>query len=179
MASANDDGKNGRMALHMTIGWFCRHMQLVSIFIGLWLGWAAMPSLALAADPITVSEILDEPSRFHLRQVTLQGTVRNVQPLDPYTLPAGTTCYGAYLFYLEDETASINVASFGLCGIPLVKDPDVEDGARIELHATVQAPSHGGYYLSFQGLKVVGEREGVVQAVADRITPLLDEERPQ
>ncbi|MDE3042348.1 MAG: hypothetical protein KGJ82_17485 [Nitrospirota bacterium] len=154
-------------------------MKLVSILIGLWLNWAALPSLGLAADPITVREILDEPSRFHLRQVTLHGTVRNVQPLDPYTLPAGTTCYGAYLFYLEDETASINVAAFGLCGIPMVKDPDVEDGARIELQATVQAPSHGGYYLSFQGLKVVGEREGVVQAVADRITPLFDEIRPQ
>ena len=163
----------------MTIGWFCRHIKPVSIFIGLWLGWAVLPSLALAADTITIREILDEPSRFHLRQVTLQGPVRNVQPLDPYSLPAGTTCYGAYLFYLEDETASINVASFGHCGIPLVKDPDVEDGARIELHATIQAPSHGGYYLSFQGLKVVGEREGVVQAVADRITPLLDEVRPQ
>ena len=154
-------------------------MKLVSIFIGLLFGWAALPSLAMAADPITVREILDEPSRFHLRQVTLHGTVRNVQPLDPYTLPAGTTCYGAYLFHLEDETASINVAAFGLCGIPTVKDPDVEDGARIELHATIQAPSHGGYYLSFQGLKVVGEREGVVQAVADQIIPLPDEARPQ
>jgi len=178
MASANRDGKNGRMASPMTMGSPRRHMKPVSILIGLWLGWAALFSLAQASDPITVREILDDPSRFHLRQVTLQGTVRNVQPLDPYTLPAGTTCYGAYLFYLEDETASINVASFGLCGIPLVKDPDVEDGARIELRATVQAPSHGGYYLSFQGLKVVGEREGVVQAVADRITPLLDEARP-
>lgn len=109
---------------------------------------------------------------FHLKQVTLLGTVRNVTPLDPYKLPAGTTCYGAYLFYLEDETASINVAAFGRCGIPTVKDPDVEEGQRIELIATIQAPSHGGYYLSFQGVTVAGEREGVIQAVADRITPL-------
>ena len=129
---------------------------------------------AEAADPIAIRDILDEPRIYHLKQVVLQGTVRNVQPLDPYKLPAGTTCYGAYLFYLEDETASINVAVFGLCGMPTVKDPDVEDGARIELHATIQAPSHGGYYLSFQGLKVVGEREGVIQAVADRITPLSE-----
>jgi hypothetical protein len=129
-------------------------------------------SHAKAADPITIRDILDEPRIYHLKQVVLQGTVRNVQPLDPYKLPAGTTCYGAYLFYLEDETASINVAVFGLCGVPTIKDPDVEDGARIELRATVQAPSHGGYYLSFQGLTVVGEREGVIQAVADRITPL-------
>ncbi|MEY4703872.1 MAG: hypothetical protein RL042_68, partial [Nitrospirota bacterium] len=80
----------------------------------------------------------------------------------------------AYLFYLEDDTASINVAVFGICGVPLVKDPDVEEGARIELQATIQAPSHGGYYLSFQGLTVVGEREGVVQAVADHILPIVE-----
>jgi len=129
---------------------------------------------AEAAGPIAIRDILDEPRIYHLKQVVLQGTVRNVQPLDPYKLPAGTTCYGAYLFYLEDETASINVAVFGLCGVPTVKDPDVEDGARIELHATIHAPSHGGYYLSFQGLKLAGEREGVIQAVADRITPLTE-----
>jgi hypothetical protein len=131
-------------------------------------------SAASAADSITIREILDQPASYHLKQVTLFGTVRNVQPLDPYRLPAGTTCYGAYLFYLEDETASINVAVFGLCGVPTVKDPDVEDGARVELRATIQAPGHGGYYLSFQGLKVAGEREGVIQAVADRITPLTE-----
>jgi hypothetical protein len=109
-----------------------------------------------------------------LKQVTLRGTVRNVTPLDPYKVQAGTTCYGAYLFYLEDETSSINVAVYGRCGIPTVKDPDVEDGQRIELTATIQSPSHGGYYLSFQGVKVAREREGVIQAVADRITPLAE-----
>lgn len=133
--------------------------------------WSSGPA---AADPLTVREILEEPGVFHLKQVVLQGTVRNVQPLDPYKLPAGTTCYGAYLFHLEDNTASIGVAVFGQCGVPIVKDPDVEDGARIELRATIQAPSHGGYYLSFQGLKMAGEREGVVQAVADHITPLSE-----
>jgi hypothetical protein len=129
---------------------------------------------ALAGDAIAIRDILDEPSIYHLKQVVLQGRVRDVQPLDPYKLPAGTTCYGAYLFYLEDETASISVAVFGLCGVPTVKDPDVEDGAQVQLQATIQAPSHGGYYLSFQGLKVAGEREGVIQAVADRITPLTE-----
>ena len=147
-------------------------MSLLAI---LWLVWSAVgASGASATEPITIREILDDPKSFHLKQVTLQGTVRNVTPLDPYKLPAGTTCYGAYLFYLEDETSSINVAVYGLCGVPTVKDPDVEDGQRIELAATIQSPSHGGYYLSFQGEKVTGEREGVIQAVADRITPLAE-----
>ena len=152
-----------------------------SCFIMLLLSLAVLVghSSAIAADPLPIREILDEPRPYHLRQVVLQGTVRNVHPLDPYKLPAGSTCYGAYLFLLEDDSASINVAVYGICGVPLVKDPDVEEGSRIELRATIQAPSHGGYYLSFQGLKVVGEREGIVQAVADRIIPLPDEVNPQ
>ena len=151
-----------------------RVLRLVQLNV-LWIGLALiLLSNTVAADPLAIRDILDEPRIYHLKQVVLQGTVRSVQPLDPYKLPAGTTCYGAYLFYLEDETASINVAVFGLCGVPTVKDPDVEDGARIELRATIQAPSHGGYYLSFEGLKVAGEREGIIQAVADRITPLTD-----
>jgi hypothetical protein len=136
--------------------------------------WLISTAPAAAADPIAIGQIMEEPRSFHLRQVVLHGTVRNVQPLDPYKLPAGTTCYGGYLFRLEDDTASINVAVFGQCGIPVVKDPDVEDGSHIELQATIQAPSHGGYYLSFQGVKVAGEREGVVQAVADRIVPIVE-----
>jgi hypothetical protein len=153
-----------------------RVLRLVQLNV-LWIGLALTllsNTVTVAADPLAIRDILDEPRIYHLKQVVLQGTVRSVQPLDPYKLPAGTTCYGAYLFYLEDETASINVAVFGLCGVPTVKDPDVEDGARIELRATIQAPSHGGYYLSFEGLKVAGEREGIIQAVADRITPLTD-----
>lgn len=147
---------------------------LVHTVVSVWFGWLVGFSSAAAGEPITIREILDEPMSFHLKQVTLQGTVRNVTPLDPYKLPAGTACYGAYLFYLEDETAVINVAVYGLCGVPTVKDPDVEDGQRIELISTIQAPSHGGYYLSLQGVKVATDQEGIIQAVADRITPLTD-----
>jgi hypothetical protein len=148
--------------------------RLVQLLAFVWLGWSVGFSSAAAGEPVTIRQILDEPMSFHLRQVTLQGTVRNVTPLDPYKLPAGTACYGAYLFYLEDETGVINVAVYGLCGIPTVKDPDVEDGQRIELITTIQAPSHGGYYLSFEGIKVARDQEGIIQAVADRITPLPD-----
>ena len=159
----------------MIYGDTSRARTLVSLLAVLWLGWAVVgSSSASAAEPITIREILDEPKSFHLKQVMLQGRVRNVTPLDPYKLQAGTMCYGAYLFYLEDETSSINVAVYGRCGIPTVTDPDVEEGQRVELTATIQSPSHGGYYLSFQGVKVARDREGVIQAVADRITPLTE-----
>ncbi len=127
-----------------------------------------------AAEPITIQQILEEPRVYHLRHVTMHGTVRDVQPLDPYTLPNGTNCYGAYLFRLEDDTSTLPIAVLGICGRPLVRDPEVEEGERVEVSATIQAPSHGGYYLSFQGLKVITEQEGVVQAVADRILPLIE-----
>ena len=133
-----------------------------------------MPTLMWAEEPISIQQILEEPQVYHLRHVTLHGIVRDVQSLDPYTLPNGTNCYGAYLFRLEDDTSTLSVAVLGICGEPLVRDPEVEDGDRVEVSATIQAPSHGGYYLSFRGLQVVTEQEGVVQAVADRILPLLE-----
>ncbi|MBD0315843.1 MAG: hypothetical protein ICV75_04040 [Nitrospiraceae bacterium] len=133
-----------------------------------------LTSPAGGEEPIAIQRILDEPRSFHLRHVTLQGTVRDLQPLDPYTLPNGTNCYGAYLFRLEDDSSTLPVAVLGICGKPLVRDPEVEEGARVEVHAIIQAPSHGGYYLSFRGMKVITETEGLVQAVADRILPLLE-----
>ena len=134
----------------------------------------ALPSQGDAEEPISIQQILEDPHVYHLRRVMLRGTVRDVQPLDPYTLPNGTNCYGAYLFRLEDETSSLSIAVLGICGKPLVRDPEVEEGSQVDVGATIQAPSHGGYYLSFRGLKVVTEQEGVVQAIADRILPIIE-----
>jgi len=127
-----------------------------------------------AEEPTNIQQILEEPRVYHLRHVILRGIVRDVQPLAPYTVPNGDNCYGAYLFRLEDDEATIPVAVLGICGRPIVRDPEVEDGDRIEVNATIQAPSHGGSYLSFKGLKIVTEQENVVQAVADRILPIVE-----
>lgn len=136
---------------------------------------ANTPTVACAEEATSIQQILDEPRIYHLRHVTLRGAVRDVQPLDPYSVADGKiACYGAYLFRLEDDEATIPVAVLGICGRPIVRDPEVEDGDRVEVSATIQAPSHGGYYLSFKGLKVATEQEGVVQAVADRILPIVE-----
>lgn len=130
--------------------------------------------LVWAEEPIGIQQILEEPRLYHLRHVTLRGIVRDVQSLAPYTVPNGDNCYGAYLFRLEEDEATIPVAVLGICGKPIVRDPEVEDGDRVEVSATIQAPSQGGYYLSFKGLKVATEQEGIVQAVADRILPIVE-----
>ncbi len=131
-------------------------------------------ALVWAEEPTSIQQILEEPRVYHLRHATLRGIVRDVHPLAPYTIPNGENCYGAYLFRLEDDEATIPVAVLGICGRPLVRDPEVEDGDHVEVSVTIQAPSHGGYYLSFKGLKVVTEQEGIVQAVADRILPIVE-----
>jgi hypothetical protein len=139
------------------------------IFLG-----TVLPCLLWAEQPISIQQILDDPKIHHLRRVTLHGTVRDVTPLDPYKLPNETVCYGAYLFRLEEEAATIPVAVLGFCGKPTIRDPEVEDGDHVEVSATIQAPRHGETYLSFRGLKVVTEQEGIVQAVADRILPIVE-----
>ena len=131
-------------------------------------------SLVLAEEPTSIQQILEEPKIYHLRHVTMRGTVRDVQPLAPYTLASGDPCYGAYLFRLEEDEATISVAVLGICGRPVVRDPEVEDGDRVEVSATIQAPSHGGTILSFKGPKAASEEEAVVQAVADRILPIVE-----
>lgn len=135
---------------------------------------ATTETVVHAEEATTIQQILEAPRIYHLRRATLRGIVRDVQSLDPYTIPNGDNCYGAYLFRLEDDEATIPVAVLGICGRPIIRDPEVEDGDRVEVSATIQAPSHGGYYLSFKGLKVVTEQEGVVQAVADRILPIVE-----
>jgi len=134
----------------------------------------ALPYPLWAEEPTGIQQILDEPRVYHLRHVTLHGTVRDVRSLDPYKLQDETICYGAYLFRLEDGDATIPVAVLGVCGKPMLRDPEVEDGDHVEVSATIQAPSHGGQYLSFSGPKVATEQEGVVQAVADRILPIVE-----
>jgi hypothetical protein len=131
-------------------------------------------TLVWAGDPISLQQILEEPKIYHLRHVTVRGTVRDVQPLAPYTLANGDPCYGAYLFRLEEDEATLSVAVLGICGKPVVRDPEVEDGDRVEVSATIQAPSHGGTILSFKGPKTTTEEESVVQAVADRILPIVE-----
>jgi hypothetical protein len=135
---------------------------------------ADTPILVWAEEPTGIQQILDEPRAYHLRHVTLRGSARDVQPLEPYPIANGDNCYGAYLFRLEDDEATIPVAVLGICGRPVVRDPEVEDGDRVEVSATIQAPSHGGHYLSFKGLKAATEQEPVVQAVADRILPIVE-----
>ncbi|MGH7253609.1 MAG: hypothetical protein ACREIE_07400, partial [Nitrospiraceae bacterium] len=112
-----------------------------SISIALLITFAS-PILALSDEPIAIGEIVADPDLYHLKLVTVQGTVRQVKALAPYVQTSGSTCYGAYTFRLEDDTGAIEIDVLGLCGNPVLKVPDVIEGDRVIVQAQILAPGH-------------------------------------
>ncbi len=131
-------------------------------------GWTSAPS----DEPTPVADLREYPERYHLHQVLLQGIARDVRAFDPYKLPAGSVCYGAYSFRLEDETGAVPIIVMGICGVPVVKDPDVEDGDRLAVQATVHAPGKGTFFLTLDGRKIAFSDADDVQGVATNVWPL-------
>lgn len=123
-----------------------------------------------ASELVPITEILTDPEPYHLKQVRLQGTVRQVKALEPYYQISGSACYGAYTFVLEDGTGTIAVAVLGICGKPIIKNPEVADGEMVTVRAHIYAPGRFGYFLDKDGQPILGEEREQVQAVADSIS---------
>ena len=98
--------------------------------------------LVRAGEPVPIGEVVADPDAYHFRLVPLQGTARRVSPLPPYTPGPDTICYGAYTFTLEDETGSIEISVLGICGQPVLRKPEVNDGEVILLTAQILSPNH-------------------------------------
>ena len=106
------------------------------------LGLLALGGLARADDePVPIGEVIADPDTYHIRIVLLQGTVRRVTPLPPYSPASDTTCYGAYTFTLEDETGAIEISVLGFCGAPVLRAPEVREGELILLKAQILSPN--------------------------------------
>lgn len=130
---------------------------------------------ARADEPIEVATIIDDPDVYHLRMVTLQGIVGRMRVLEPYFLPSGTACYGAYTFTLEDSGGSgafIDVAVLGVCGRPIVLYPEIADGDKIALQAEIQMPGRFGQSRSLFGRPPANGDQPAVQAIAKTINRL-------
>jgi hypothetical protein len=82
------------------------------------------PTLGNAEEEsVMIGAILEDVEAYHLRMVTMKGTVRDVRERGPYQLPNGTACYGAYTFLLEDDSGMLEVAVVGICGRPALRSP--------------------------------------------------------
>lgn len=114
-----------------------RHVVLIAV-----LGAMTLSGLARADETVAVGEVVADPDTYHFRMVSLQGTVRQVKPLPPYTTDPDTACYGAYTFMLEDESGSMEISVLGICGRPLIRTPEVTEGETILLMAQIFSPNH-------------------------------------
>lgn len=116
-------------------------MRTLTLILLIMAGTALFSTVALADEPVPIGEVVADPDAYHFRIVPLEGTVRRVTPLPPYSPGKETTCYGAYTFMLEDETGSLEVSVLGICGTPLLRKPEVNDGERILLKAQILSPN--------------------------------------
>ena len=120
-------------------------------------------------ESVPIIHIVKDPQTYHLMTVTLEGTVRQVQRLDPYFLADVFMCYGAYRFILDDRTGSIEIGVRGICGTPAMRFPeiivpDVGEGDRVRVDAEIHAP--GGY--SGEGFPLFGDVLETVKAIASK-----------
>ncbi len=121
------------------------------------------------APALAVGEILAEPEPFHLKYVTVHGTVTHLTLLAPYSQSSGASCYGAYTFLLEDETGALPVSVLGFCGKPRLREPEVADGDRIVLEAQIHADAIIGIVRAPDGAASPHPDQDPVYAVAMRI----------
>lgn len=105
------------------------------------IGLLAVAGFAFADEPVAIGEVVADPDAYHFNLVSMEGTVRQVTQLPPYTPGPDTTCYGAYTFMLEDASGSIEVSVLGICGKPFLRKPEVNDGDRILLKAQILSPN--------------------------------------
>jgi len=129
-----------------------------------------LSGLARADEPVSISEVIADPDAYHFRTIPLQGTVRQVTPLPPYSPAQGATCYGAYTFTLEDGTGSIEISVLGICGKPLLRKPEVNDGEAILLAVQILSPNR-------QTSRSKGEVKQL-RAIANSITHLSPDAAP-
>jgi hypothetical protein len=132
---------------------------------------------AFSDEAVNISDIVADPETFHLKQVTIQGVVGRVKELEPYYLPSGTVCYGAYTFLLEDDSANgsvLDVAVLGVCGAPRLRFPEVADGDRVKVQAEIQVPSRFGQSRGLDGSWIAKGYEPPVQAIAKSISRVVE-----
>jgi len=105
-------------------------------------------SLSLAGEAVSIGEIRAHPESYHLRIIPIQGTVRKVEVLQPHHpwQPGDPSCYGAYVFELEDGTGSLEISVLGrsgTCNKPIEgESPDVSIGDKVVIQAQIFAPGH-------------------------------------
>ncbi len=121
---------------------------------------------SLAAEPVTIANLLEDPDFYHARVITLQGTAHQVQivtqsetVLPPVNPPGSSRTLGikcflvhpAYTFVLGDDSGFLQVAvrtphpERCLNEMPPLKQPEVSEGDKVVIDAQITvAHSYSG-----------------------------------
>lgn len=122
---------------------------------------------SFAIEQMSIGTILEQPESYHLHEVILKGTVMQVQTKEPY-IGAGSPCYGAATFTLQDETGMIDVDIPGVCAKPQMQDqPRVSKGDKVVVRAQIHAPGH---YYEGGAPPIFGEDRTTVRAVTSELS---------
>lgn len=118
------------------------------------LGLLVITSRALAAEPVTIEKLQTDPQAYHLKMVTLKGTVHQIQILTspPSAFPQlDFQCrmvHPAYTFVLADETGfqQITVRARPPCVSQHspAEPPDVVDGDIVSVDAQITVTTGAG-----------------------------------
>ena len=75
----------------------------------------AMP-VAQADEPIPIRVLLDSATAHNTHTVTIGGIIRDMKAFPPFVTKLCSAVYGSYVLTLEDDSGSISVEVFGVCG---------------------------------------------------------------
>lgn len=131
---------------------------------------AAGPVFADGDIPVPIGKILGDPEGYHLMGLTLRGTVSSLNALEPYYIPSGAVCYGAYTFQIEDDSGTLQMAIPGVCGARFYRPAPAADGDRVLLEANIQAPGRLGTFKGVDGELLPKTDPDTVHGIVSRIT---------
>jgi hypothetical protein len=129
-------------------------------------------SFGYAQELPSIEEIHAAADAYHLREVTLEGAVQHLRILEPYTLPSGLVCQGAYRFALQDETGMLDIMVPGWCGNQIPREVTVSNGDRVAVKAELHAPGRRSYSLDMKGQRLETDDADHAHGIAKEITHL-------
>ncbi|SPP65602.1 hypothetical protein NITLEN_40075 [Nitrospira lenta] len=89
-------------------------------------------SQAEAPDSVSIRALLESAVAKNTHTVTVSGIVKHMKPFPPFTTKLCRAVYGSYTFMLEDESGSIPIEVYGVCGASSGV-PQVSDGQRVQV----------------------------------------------
>ena len=90
---------------------FLNNVLCLSISLG-------MTPAALAGDRLSISKILEHPSDYQAKVVTIEGTAKDISAIPIHrgvNRCGGSPVYDAQTFTLQDESGTIQIGSAGTC----------------------------------------------------------------